>query len=246
MSDQQAPPNGTDTPAVAGPNEAPGAAQPHQDHADPYEKRYNDLRPEFDRATAERNQLAERQQWYEIALTTEDEDTRRQALEALGYELPEDEYADEEFDPSAEYEDPYDDRIQRIEQRFEQQDQEQAQAMEADFVSGYAHDQLDQLGIGRDDNETRQLIFERALSLPPLPPSPGMPTGWLPDMKTAHEQFQAWENARMKQWASTKRAPYVSPGGRDATEAPVLGRDATHEQRVAFAAQKYQELADGE
>jgi hypothetical protein len=47
MSDQQAPPQ-ADTPAVAGPNEAPGTQeQPQVD----YEKRYNDLQPEYTRAT---------------------------------------------------------------------------------------------------------------------------------------------------------------------------------------------------
>src|ERR1044072_8549565 len=98
MSDQQAPAQ-QDTPAVAGPDQAPGTQDQQLDHVDPYEKRYNDLRPQFDRVAAERAQLEQDRQWYELALTTTDEDTRRQALQHLGYDVPE----DEDVEP-AEYE----------------------------------------------------------------------------------------------------------------------------------------------
>jgi hypothetical protein len=159
----------------------------------------------------------------DLAFTADDADTRRTALETLGYELPPE--AEEEFEP-AEHEDPIESlaqRQERLEQRFAQQDEQARQEVETNFITDYAHSQLDELGIPREDEETRRMVFERALGLPNLPPSPGMPVGWLPDMQAAHEQFRAWEDGRMKAWAKTKRAPFVSSGGRDATEAPDPG-----------------------
>jgi hypothetical protein len=97
MSDQQAPPQ-ADTPAVAGPTEAPGTQeQPQVD----YEKRYNDLQPEYTRATQRLSELEQQQQWYELAMTTDverlgmaelDDETRQlviaQALAGPGVPAP--------------------------------------------------------------------------------------------------------------------------------------------------------------
>lgn len=239
MSEQQAPSQHEDSPAVAGPNEAPGTAQ-EQAEVD-WQKRYTDTQAEYSRG---QQAMKEQKQWLDLLVTSDDPDTQRQALQALGYDVP-DETETEDVEP-AEYEDPYDqidDRFQRIEERFTQQDQQEKQAAEHEFITGYAHDQLDQLGISRDDDQTRQWVFERALSLQHLPPMPGAPANWLPDMKAAHEQYQAWRDAEQKQWAKTKRAPYVASGGVSATEAP-LPLDANHDQRTQFALQKLAERGD--
>ena len=56
-----------------------------------------------------------------------------------------------------------------------------------------------------------------------LNPATGQPREGLLDIQTAHEQFKTWEETRMRSWAKTKRAPYVSPGGLPATEVPDPG-----------------------
>jgi hypothetical protein len=215
MSDQQPPQNG-DTAAVAGPDEASGTAQ-DQVQSDPYEKRYNDLRPEFDRATAERNQLAERQQWYEVALTADDEDTRRQALEFLGYQLAE---TDEQETYS---EDPYEQLAQRqeaFEQRLTQREQQEEEARQTDLIRSITDERLSQLpDLATEDQDW---ILAYAINALPALHEPGVPVP-LPDIQSAYDAFAARETERQKGWAKTKRAPYIPPGGRDATEAPDPG-----------------------
>src|SRR4051794_37569933 len=58
MSDQQ-PPEHQDTAAVAGPNEAPGTAQ-EQAEVD-WQKRYNDLQPEYTRTTQSLREAEQKQ-----------------------------------------------------------------------------------------------------------------------------------------------------------------------------------------
>lgn len=233
MSDQQAPPSG-DTPAVAGPEQAPGTAQ-EQPQVD-WEKRYQDLQPEYTRTTQQLRELEQQKQWYELAVTSADPDTQRQALEALGYELPEEH---EEPEP-AEYQDPYEEllaRQQALEQRIAQGDQTRQQEQEANLIREIADERLSRLeGLAPEDQD---LVLAYAVhALPPVR-EPGVPVP-LPDVAKAFEVFQAREVERQKSWASTKRAPYVPPGGQPATEVP-LPRNATHDQRVAFAMQKVAE-----
>jgi len=115
-----------DTPVVAGPEGTPGAQDPpYGDPNDPYEKRYNDLRSWTDRTSQEASDLRrEREEWqqerelYQLMNFAEDEDTRRQAAQALGHEL--------EQEPEQPY-DPYDnlqEQYQRLEQRVDERDQE--------------------------------------------------------------------------------------------------------------------------
>ena len=202
MSDQQAP--FVDTPADAGPEGAPGSAQ-DQVQGDPYEKRYNDLRPEFDRATAERNQLAERQQWYEVALTTDDEDTRRQALEFLGYQLAE---PDEQETYS---EDPYEQLAQRqeaFEQRLTQREQQEEEARRTDLIRSITDERLSQLpDLAAEDQDW---ILAYAVNALPALHEPGMPVP-LPDIRAAYDVFTAERDRAAEgvgeDQASTVRVP---------------------------------------
>src|SRR5262245_3698151 len=230
MSDQ-APGPGQDTPGIAGPAGDPGTQEQPQDTD--WQKRYSDLQPEYTRATQEAADLRTWQQWAQVAFTSEDADTRRQALEALGYELPEDE---EEFEP-AEYEDPFDAinaRQQAIEDRFAQQDQ-QAQADQEDaLIRAITDERLAQLdGLDKDD---QNWVLAYAINALPALREPGVPVP-LPDIQGAFDAFQARETERQKAWAKTKRAPYVPPGGREATEVPDT---STHDGRVDAILRKMQ------
>jgi hypothetical protein len=239
MSEQQAPPTRTDTPAVAGPTEAPGTQDQATQDID-WQKRYSDLQPEYTRATQELKELQERQQWWELYATSEDPDTQRQALEALGYELPD--QPDEELDP-AEYEDPYEElsaRQQALEQQFQERTQAEQQSQEAALIRAITDERLEQLdGLTEADQD-----WVLAYAINALPPvrEPGVPVP-LPDVRAAYEVFQARETERQKQWASTKRAPYVPPGGRTANEVPDR---STHEGRVAYGMQRLYERQNAE
>ncbi len=237
MSDQQAPPANGDTPAVAGPTEAPGTAQDQPQDGAGYEQRYKDLQAEYTRSQQTLKELQERDQWHRALVTSDDPDIHRQAIDILGYEPPDDDEIGEgefeEFDGDT-------DEITQLRQQLDELKawkdslgQEQQQAQENEFIGEWSHAQLDELGIPREDEATRQWIFDRALSLPNLRPSPGMPASWLPDLKTAYEQFEQWRDQQVTNWAKTKRAPHVPAGGLPANEVPNSGTG--HEARMARA-----------
>jgi hypothetical protein len=237
MSDQQAPQNG-DTPAVAGPTEAPGTQEQQQATADPYEKRYNDLRPEFDRATAERAELAQWKQWAELALTTEDTDTQRQALQHLGFDIPDEV---EDLEP-AEYEDQYvqDPRLDELWQWREDQKKQAQDAAGFEYLTGHINSEVERLGMTELDDATRQWVLSRALANPGIPAPPGSPHDELPNVEAAYTEFRQWETDRQKQWAKTKQnAPYVPSGGQPANEVPDPGTG--HNSRMNRAMRALQE-----
>lgn len=239
MSDQQPPHNG-DTAAVAGPEGAPGTAQ-EQAEID-WEKRYQDLQPEYTRATQRASELEQRQQWYDLLVTTDDADTRRQAAEALGFELPD----EEEGELEQPYQDPYEElrgEVSSLRERYEQDQSTQRETEEAQIVEGFVFDRLKELDPDLPEGVRQMLVAHAIHALDPIALPPGSVVSALPDIDTAYAQWQSEQDGLMKGWAKTKRAPYVAPGGQTATEAP-LPLDATSEQRVRYAMQKLAEAQE--
>jgi len=242
MSDQQAPPNG-DSPAVAGPAEAPGTAQDQQSQSTPgqavdWEQRYKDTQADYTRQQQENAELKQYRDWAQVALTSNDPDTLRQAYEVLGIEVDDESERgyDDGFEEFTDEDDPVESLRAELNELREWRDsltQQEQQAAETEFVTNWSHEQLDELGV--TDPETKQWIFERALSMPHLKPQPGMPTNWLPDLKSAHEQYRVWADNQMRTWAKTKQAPYVPSGGLPANEVPDPGHG--HEARMSRAMQ---------
>ena len=230
MSDQ-APAPRQDTSGAAGPAEDPGTqGQPQDD----WQKRYSDLQPEYTRTAQERAELANWKQWAELAFTSDDPDTRRQALQALGYELPEEE---EEFEP-ADYEDPVEAvraDVDNVRQRLDQQDEQARQSEEDALIRAITDERLGQLdGL---DKDSQNWVLAYAINALPALHEPGVPVP-LPDVQGAYQAFQAFENDRQKQWAKTKRAPFVPGGGQTATEVP---NTDTHQGRVDAILRKMQD-----
>jgi hypothetical protein len=163
-------------------------------------------------------------------MTTDDPDTQRQALQRLGYDVPEEV---EDVEP-AEYEDPYDELRAEINELREWRDQNQTQAQQAqafEFLNGHIASEVERLGMAELDDDTRQLVLAQALAAPGVPAPPGAPHDELPDVEAAWNRFQAWRTEEQKRWASTKqRAPYVPPGGLPANEVPNPGTG--HEARM--------------
>src|ERR1044072_6145045 len=154
MSDQQAPPE-ADTPAVAGPTEAPGTQeQPQTD----WEKRYQDLQPEYTRATQRLSELEQQQKWYELAMTTDDPDTHRQALQHLGYDVPDDDVEDD--DPTAyeagQFHDP---RLDEPMSWKEQQEQAAREAAGFEFVSQHIDSEIKRLGVDQLSDKSREWVL---------------------------------------------------------------------------------------
>lgn len=230
MSDDVQAPN-ADTPAPASPNVAPGTDQPltptEQQQVVDFEKRYNDLRPEYDRATQRASQIEQ----MVAGLRSEDPDTRRWAAEGLGVEL-----ADE--DPGEPlHEDP---RIAQLlaEQAEmkawkEQQQQRDTQADEQQRIDQIdAQAQAKLAAIDGLDDEERDWVYGRALTN--HPPT----TDGLPDIEAAHAELVAFQQKQMQKWAASKRAPHVTPVGSSGTQQPNLDDPA---ERVAWMTQRLAE-----
>lgn len=225
MADQQVPATEQETPAAAGPEGSGAAEQAEVD----WQKRYSDLQPEYTRSTQLVREMEDRERWYQLALTSEDADTRRQAVEALGYSLEEEEEASSE---TAEYEDPYVAllaRQERVEQQLAERNQADQEARENALIKAHTDERLAALeGL---DSEDQDWVLAYAINALPAVRDPDVPVP-LPDIAGAFEAFTNRETERQKRWAQTKRAPYVPPGGTTATEVPDLD---THQGRVDYA-----------
>ena len=206
MSEQGTEP---DTPAVAGP-EGPGTAEQGQQAEIDWQKRYVDLQPEYTRATQEAAELRRQQELYDLLLSTDDADTRRQAAAELGYVLDEEEQSP---DPD---EDPYvavDERLGRVEQTLSAQEQREADEAYAAQVRQAVDAELDTLSLDKADQDW---VLAYAINALPITEE------GLPDIRQAYDVFAARETQRQRDWAKSKRAPHISPNGQAATEAPNL------------------------
>jgi hypothetical protein len=212
MSEQGLSPE--NSPVVAGPGVDTGTAEQNSQPEVDWQKRYVDTQEAYTRGQQEIADLRRQQELYDLLLSTDDPDTRRQAALELGYQLEE----EEEPEPQ-EYEDPfvrYDERLDRLEQSQSQRLQQEQDAEHAREVRAYLDDYLGQQGY---DTDTGNLLISYALNALPVTEQ------GLPDIEGAHQWFQGWENERQKAWAQTKRAPHISPIGQQATEVPNLDND---------------------
>jgi len=237
MSDQQAPAPEADKPAVAGPTEAPGTQEQPQDPSW-FENQYKALQPEYTRNQQRLKELEDRDQWFELALTTDDADTQRQALQRLGFDVPDEV---ENIEP-AEYEDQYvqDPRLDEIVAWKEAQEQAAKEAAGLEYLTGHINSEVERLGMNDLDEAPRQWVLSRALANPGIPAHPGSPHDEIPNIEAALTEFRAWELERQKKWAKTKQnAPYVPAGGQPANEVPDPGTG--HNSRMNRAMRALQE-----
>jgi hypothetical protein len=213
---------------VAGPESGTGTAEQDHEAAVDWQKRYADLQPEYTRATQELAELRRQQELYDLLVSTDDADTRRQIAEQLGYVL--DEEPDEpELDP----EDPfahYDERLGRIEQSLTQRQQEEQDATYAAEVRRKVDARLDQLGLDKADQDW---VLAYAINALPALHRTELPAG--ARHRRAHQAFiAARDGASAKTWAGkTKTAPHLSPHGQAATEVPNL--DNRQERRTGWS-----------
>lgn len=180
-----------------------------------WEKRYNDIRPQFDRVTGRNSELEQREQWFNLLATSEDPDTRRQAAEALGYEVEGD---DEPQEPDAQLAQ----RLEKLEQTLSKQAEDAQQNARIAQVEQHVDTAL--AGLDGLDDSDRDWVVARAVALPPT-------EAGMPDIAAAHAEFVALEGRLKQRWATTKRAPQTVVGGTQATQA-VDPATMTHQERV--------------
>jgi hypothetical protein len=223
MSDQglSAPEN---TPAVAGPE---GPAPSSTDEAVDWQKRYTDLQSEYTQTSQERAELRHQRELYDLLVSTDDEDTRRRVAEQLGYQLDQEE-PEPEFDenPFA----AYDKRIGQLESALTVREEREREDAYASEVRRVCDEQLETLGIDKEDQDW---VLAYAINALPVNDQ------GLPDIRQAHAVFAAREDARQRQWATTKRrAPRISPNGQPATEVPNLDN---RNERVEWMTRRLEE-----
>jgi hypothetical protein len=167
-------------------------------------------------------------QWYDLLVTSEDPDTRRQAAEALGYELPDPEGPRRSSSPpstttrSSELRT----RQQALEERLNQEQEAMRMAYRApSSASSWMNAWASSTVFPR---RPRIWILAYAVNALPAVHEPGVPVP-LPDLAQAHQAWQELQTEAQQSWAKTKRAPVVMPGGVTADQVPDPG---THEGRV--------------
>lgn len=219
-----------DTSAVGGPNGVAGT----EDGG--WQGRYEHLQPEYTRATQERDQFRserdealERNQWFELLVTSDDPDIRSQAAEILGFELGEEQ---EEYPVTGQEPDPfaaYETRLAALEERQSQAQAQEAEAEHARIVREVLDERIAELGL---DEEDGNLVLSYAMEA--LEPT----EEGLPDVQAAYEFLQARDTAKQKAWADQKRqAPVFPPAGQEGVEAPNLDND---QERQAYMAARLQ------
>lgn len=189
-----------ETPPTPAPEGTPG---PEID----YRKRYEDLRPTFDRTAQEAAALRG-----EMERVSSDPDYQRQLMASWGYEVE---------DPSVgQQPDPTEDLRAQLAELSEWKQSltaEQQEAAQLQKITSSVDEQFRAVGASLDD-ATKEWITTRALNMDPR--EDGMP-----DIAGAHKAFTDWETARMNAWQQTKRrAPHIAPDGTAATQAPDLDK----------------------
>lgn len=207
------------------PHESAPAGTPDTQAAIDYEKRYNDLRPQYDRTAQEAAQLRAEMD------RLNDAEYQRQLMAQWGYEVE---------DPGQQigWEDPTEELRQQLQELQDWKSNLTQKEQEAQQLQQIEQSVDEQFRATAPDLDpaTREWVTTRALNMDPR--EDGMP-----DIQGAYQAFVDWETERQKQWrASKRRAPQIAPGGTEATNAPNLDDP---EQRKAWMAAQLADLNAG-
>jgi hypothetical protein len=214
MSDELTPAEEQETPA---PEETASVETPVVD----WEKRYSDLRSEFDRRNQQYTDPEYRQQLFgELA-------------SEYGYQIPQDEAAEQYT-----YEDPTDQlraELMKMREEFQSYTQQQAHQQQVAIAEAYAESRLDDLGV--QDDRKREWIATRATAMPAIQYEGHV----VPDIEAAYQEYQELVKAEQQAWAQSKQAPHVAASGQENTGVPAWSDDPREraEQRIAWATEQH-------
>jgi len=189
-----------------------------------YQKRYNDLRPEYDRTQNELNRYQS------------DPEFRKQLFEELateqGYEF--DNSTDENYDPLEQLRAELRSEFQ---QTLTQRDQELSLREQAAYAQQHANTQLNSYGV--EDDTVRSWIETRALAMPHLQDEEGHV---VPDIEAAYKEYEQMMNAHVSDWGNTKRTTVAATEGQSNTGVPSWKNeedpDKRREMRNAWAVEQ--------
>lgn len=229
------PAGGGGTPPEEGaptPPEGTGTQAPSEN----WEDRYKDAQAWGTRLAQERAEL-EAEAQIARALRSDDPQQQRQALEALGYQVP-----DEPEDTPPNGLDPQIAaklaKVDELEQWRNSTVEEQTREQNYAQYRAMTDPQLEGMGV---PDGLRDMVAEVALDLPPLQ----TPQGPRPDLAAAMQQVEAMaehfaalpavQTAVKKSWKNTKpSAAFTSPGGAEGTQVPDLtDREARQQYQLA-------------
>jgi len=183
-----------------------------------WQKRYEDIRPEFDRT----NQALSQYQSLVDGLQSEDPDTRAEAALALGFELVDG--AEEEVDEPVDQDTELARQVAELNQWRAQQQQDATEQQQLAQVEAHVDAQMGALeGL---DEADRDWVLSRALALDP--DDQGMP-----DVRAAFADLVARDTRKQQAWGKTKKAPSISAVGQEGTQAPNLDNDHERQQWMA-------------
>lgn len=158
-----------------------------------YQKRYDDLRPEFDRTT---QRLKEFEEFYgQLA----DPETQAQALKALGLELQQDEEDDDE------YRDPDDELRQQVQELTAHQQQEAEVRQEAETA------QLEQMYVEQEIGKLGNLSEAWKKQIAEFAVAYEDDEG-LPDVKGVYDQLVALAKEDRENYVKSKKSETVQAG----------------------------------
>lgn len=199
-----------DAAAVAAPPDTP-AAGPGSDGTPgdvDYEKRYNDLRPQFDRTTQELAAAKEAAQaWQRFQQSPEE------VLRELGYDVETGDEPDP-YEPTG-FEDPRLTaalrELEQVKQTVGGMTEAQQQAAQEQALRSSIDEQFAALPQGLDESD-ENWIASRAATLPARPDG-------TPDIAAAHAEYQALQTQLQKRWADTKTT----------SRGPLQGKEGNHD-----------------
>lgn len=196
MSDQAEPVEAQE----ATPTGTPGSAE------ELYQKRYSDLRPEYDRVQNELNKY-------------KDPEQRRQVFtewaEEFGYTLDEGETY-EENDPS----EALRAELQALKQEWQGFTQQQQQQAAINIAEAYSENKLDSLGV--QNEKQREWIVSRASAMPALQHEGHI----VPDVEAAYREYKELVAFEQSTWAQSKQdIPHTPVGGQENTGVPAYSDD---------------------
>jgi len=162
-----------------------------------WKKRYEDLRPQYDRIQNQYNQYEDPQ--YK-------EQKFKEWASEFGYEI-------EDTDTEV-YDDPADQlraEIAELKSNFQNYTQQQTQAQEVQIAHSYADRELEKLGV--TDERVGTWIKSRATSMPAIQYEGHI----VPDVQAAYEDYKELVNIEKQSWANSKQTSHVETGGRENT-----------------------------
>jgi hypothetical protein len=212
-------PEGTPEETTGAPTEGTSEDQSQVD----WPKRYDDLRAEFNR---DKQRLAEYEQFLD---TLRDPESQPEALEALGFQLAE----DDEQEDEEEFKDPYEERLLALEETLSERSEQEQEQQLVEAEDAFISQQIDTISGSKSQefsDEEIQLIGDLSQVM--------RDDKGLPDVGAAYERiYGQLLPQKTQEYLKSKRA--ARPGsGQSAEHKPNLDNER---ERVEHMAQRLQE-----